>query len=56
VTNLLDVENVRNVYSRTGKPFDTGETGFVGSSPDADHNPANLGPPRIIKAGIQFSW
>jgi outer membrane receptor for ferrienterochelin and colicin len=56
ITNLLNVENVLYVYSRTGKPFDTGVSGFVGSSPDADHNPANLGPPRIIKAGIQFSW
>ncbi len=56
ITNLLNVENVRNVYSRTGKPFDTGVEGLVGSSPDADHNPANVGPPRIIKAGVQFSW
>ncbi|MDP1677788.1 MAG: TonB-dependent receptor [Bacteroidota bacterium] len=56
ITNLLDVENIRYVYSRTGKPFDAGDTGFVGSSPDAGHNPSNLGPPRIVKAGIQFSW
>jgi outer membrane receptor protein involved in Fe transport len=56
VTNLLNVENVLTVYSRTGKPFDQGVEGLVGSSPDADHNPANVGPPRIIKAGIQLSW
>ena len=56
ITNLFNVENVLYVYPRTGKPFVTGNTGFVGSSPDADHNPANLGPPRIIKAGIQLSW
>ena len=54
VTNLFDTENVRYVYSRTGKPFDTGQAGLVGSSPDADHNPAYLDPPRIIKAGIQL--
>ena len=55
-TNLLDRQNVVNVYSRTGKPFDTGLPGLVGSSPDADHNPANVGPPRIIKAGVQLLW
>ncbi len=56
VTNLLNTENVRYVYSRTGKPFDTGIAGLVGSSPDANYNPNNVGPPRIIKAGIQFIW
>jgi len=53
VTNLFDTENVVFVYSRTGKPFDTGQPGLVGSSPDANHNPAHIGPPRIIKLGIQ---
>lgn len=56
ITNLLDTENVRYVYSRTGKPFDTGLAGLVGSSPDADHNPSRIGPPRIIRAGVQFTW
>ncbi len=56
ITNLLDTENVRYVHSRTGKPYDTGLAGLVGSSPDADHNPAYVGPPRIIKAGVQFIW
>jgi hypothetical protein len=56
VTNLFNTENVKYVYSRTGKPFDTGVEGLVGSSPDANHDPTHLGPPRIIKAGFQFSW
>lgn len=56
ITNLFNTENVKTVYSRTGKPFDTGVEGLVGSSPDANHNPAHLGPPRIVKAGFQFSW
>ena len=56
ITNLLNVENVRYVYSRTGKPFDTGLAGLVGSSPDADHNPSYVGPPRIIRMGVQFIW
>ena len=56
VTNLFDRENVRYVYSRTGKPFDTGLADLVGSSPDANHNPSRIGPPRIIKAGIQLLW
>lgn len=54
ITNLLNTENVVYVYSRTGKPYDTGESGLVGSSPDADHNPAHVGPPRIIKLGVQI--
>ncbi|MCF8242964.1 MAG: TonB-dependent receptor [Melioribacteraceae bacterium] len=56
VTNLFDQQNVRYVYSRTGKPFDTGLAGLVGSSPDANYNPNHVGPPRIIKAGIQLIW
>jgi outer membrane receptor protein involved in Fe transport len=56
VTNLFDRQNVVQVYSRTGKPFDTGMANLVGTSPDADHNPTHVGPPRIIKAGIQLLW
>jgi len=56
VTNVFDKQNVRYVYSRTGKPFDTGLPGLVGSSPDANYNPNHVGPPRIIKAGFQFTW
>ncbi|MBN2011110.1 TonB-dependent receptor [candidate division KSB1 bacterium] len=55
-TNLLDRENVVYVYSRTGKPFDTGLSNLVGSSPDADHNPLHVGPPRLVRAGVQFLW
>jgi outer membrane receptor protein involved in Fe transport len=54
VTNLFDTENVLFVYSRTGKPFDTGQPGLVGSSPDANYNPAHVGPPRIVKLGAQI--
>jgi hypothetical protein len=54
ITNLFNTENVLYVYPRTGKPFDTGLSGLVGSSPDADHNPTYVGPPRIIKIGAQF--
>lgn len=54
ITNLLNTENVVYVYSRTGKPFDTGLSGLVGSSPDADHNPTYVGSPRIIRMGVQI--
>jgi outer membrane receptor protein involved in Fe transport len=54
VTNLFDTENVSFVYSRTGKPFDNGQPGLVGSSPDANYNPAHIGPPRIIRLGAQI--
>jgi len=56
VTNLFDRQNVVFVYSRTGKPFDTGLPYLVGSSPDADHNPTHVGPPRILKVGVQVLW
>ena len=56
ITNLFDYENVVYVYSRTGKPYDTGLPGLVGSSPDANHNPAHVGQPRIFKAGVQLVW
>jgi hypothetical protein len=54
VTNLFDTQNVSFVYSRTGKPFDNGEPGLVGSSPDANYNPDHVGPPRIIRLGAQI--
>ncbi len=54
VTNLFDTQNVTFVYPRTGKPFDNGEPGLVGSSPDANYNPNNVGPPRIVKLGAQI--
>lgn len=54
VTNLFDTQNVSFVYSRTGKPFDNGQPGLVGSSPDANYNPAHVGLPRIIKLGAQI--
>lgn len=56
ITNLFDNENVLFVYSRTGKPFDNGQPGLVGSSPDANHNPAHVGAPRSITTGIQIIW
>ena len=56
IANVLNTQNVRYVNSRTGKPFDTGLSGLVGSSPDADHNPSYVGPPRVITAGVQLIW
>jgi len=56
VSNLFNNENVLWVYSRTGKPFDNGQPGLVGSSPDANYDPSNVGPPRTITTGIQIIW
>ncbi|RMF10619.1 MAG: TonB-dependent receptor [Candidatus Neomarinimicrobiota bacterium] len=53
--NLTDYTNVLSVYPRTGKPFDPGFSG-VGTSEDANHNPAHLGPPRSLKAGFTWEW
>ncbi|UCD37752.1 MAG: TonB-dependent receptor [Fidelibacterota bacterium] len=55
ITNLTDYQNVMYVYARTGKPFDPGFSG-VGTSEDANHNPARIGPPRMIKVGFDVIW
>ncbi|MFC1484036.1 TonB-dependent receptor domain-containing protein [Candidatus Neomarinimicrobiota bacterium] len=55
ITNLTNYQNVLHVYARTGKPFDPGFSG-VGTSEDANHNPARVGPPRMIKVGFNVSW
>ncbi len=55
VKNLTNYTNVYQVYSRTGKPFDPGSS-LVGTSPDANHNPASVGAPRDIRFGVTVSW
>ncbi|MBC8479312.1 MAG: TonB-dependent receptor [FCB group bacterium] len=56
VINLTDHKNVLTVFSKTGKPFDSGESGSVGSSEDANHNPAAVGPGRTIKFGTTLEF
>lgn len=53
-TNLTDAKNPRYVYSRSGKPWDPGEEygGLMGSE-DYVVDPSNVGPRRIIKAGMR---
>ncbi|MFQ6604053.1 MAG: TonB-dependent receptor domain-containing protein [Fidelibacterota bacterium] len=55
ITNLTNHQNILFVYSRTGKPFDPGAS-LVGTSPDANHNPAHVGPGREIKLGAFLEW
>ncbi len=55
VLNLTNYRNVLYVYSRTGKPFDPGFSG-VGTSEDANHNPAHLGLGRTVRIGISLEW
>ncbi len=55
ITNLTNHQNILFVYSRTGKPFDPGAS-LVGTSPDANHNPAHVGPGREIKLGVFLEW
>ncbi|MBL7136115.1 MAG: TonB-dependent receptor [Candidatus Marinimicrobia bacterium] len=55
IKNLTNYQNVLYVFSRTGKPFDPGWSG-VGSSEDANHNPAAVGQGRIIKIGTYIDW
>ena len=54
--NITDHLNPRYVYSRTGKPWDSGEEagGLMGSR-DYIIDPSNVGPRRIIKAGIRVT-
>ena len=53
--NLTDAKNPRYVYSRSGKPWDPGEEfgGLMGSE-DYVVDPSNVGPRRIIKAGMRI--
>lgn len=54
--NITNHENILVVNSRTGKPFDLGATGLVGSTNDGNLNPAKLGPGRSIKLGMSLGW
>jgi len=56
IMNLTNHENVLVVNSRTGKPFDQGSSGLVGSGDDGNLNPAKLGTGRSIKAGFSVGW
>lgn len=56
IMNVTNHENVLFVNSRTGKPFDQGTSGLVGSGDDSNLNPAKLGPGRSIKAGLSVGW
>jgi len=53
--NITDHLNPRYVYSRTGKPWDSGEEagGLMGSR-DYIIDPSNVGPRRLIKAGMRI--
>lgn len=54
-TNITDHLNPRYVYSRSGEPWDSGEeTGGLMGSEDYVMDPSNVGPRRIIKAGMRI--
>ena len=54
--NITDHLNPRYVYSRTGKPWDSGEeAGGLMGSPDFIIDPSHVGPRRIIKAGLRIT-
>ncbi len=54
--NITDHLNPRYVYSRTGEPWDSGEEagGLMGSR-DYIIDPSNVGPRRLIKAGLRIT-
>ena len=54
-TNLTDALNPRYVYARTGEPWDSGEeAGGLMGSPDYIIDPSNVGPRRMVKAGVRI--
>jgi outer membrane receptor protein involved in Fe transport len=55
VNNLFDAQNPMRVWSRTGKPWDDGWEGLF-SSYDMQRDPSNVGPPRLIRAGIRLEY
>ena len=52
VTNLFDRLNPLVVQPRTGEVWDDGKSTLFGSGQDYKHDPADVGPPRIIKLGF----
>lgn len=56
VTNLFDRRNVRYVYAKTGKPWDSGREGMLSSGEDYEKNPAHVGAPRMVKVGMRVVW
>ena len=54
-TNLTDARNPLYVYSRSGKPWESGDVagGLMGSQ-DYIIDPSNVGPRRTIKAGVRI--
>lgn len=56
-TNITDHLNPRYVYVYTGEPWDSGEEfgGLMGSQ-DYIMDPSNVGPRRVIKAGIRVRF
>jgi outer membrane receptor protein involved in Fe transport len=52
IYNLLDTENVRDVYNFTGEPDDYGE----GYSQEFDKVPTNYYPPRVIYLGLSLDF
>ena len=57
VDNLFDRRNPLFVYSRTGKPWDSGSVGEgVEKTPDFLKNPAHVGAPRTVRAGLSVAW
>jgi outer membrane receptor protein involved in Fe transport len=53
IWNLLDRENILQVFQSTGKPDDSANPG---TSEEGEHNPHWYGPPRQIELGLQVSF
>lgn len=70
IENLLDADNVINVYRSTGSPYTTGwlltpegrttaqqrGQGYVEDYMALERNPANFGIPRLIKLGFKLNF
>lgn len=54
-TNIFDRLNPVFVQPRTGKVWDDGKSELFGSGDDFEHDPSNVGPPRIIRLGLSVS-
>ena len=53
IWNVLDKQNILNVFTSTGKPDDSGNPNV---SEENEHRPHWYGPPRMIEIGMRFIY
>jgi hypothetical protein len=48
--------NALQVQPFTGRLWDTGKLELLATGTDFVHNPSDAGPPRLVRAGLRFTY